>query len=96
MRHYKPASTLSDGQAMKRLATLTNACRETQCDLEDFLLELHEDEERWDRLSYSLMASAMGVSRQAVHQRVGRLLTSARERRRGTGERDPNQLTLDD
>lgn len=95
MRKYVPASTLTNSQALRRLATLTNAVRDAQCDLDDLLLELHDDPERWETMTYATMASAMGLTRQAVQQRVMRLLESDRRRRVAPGLSDPNQLLID-
>lgn len=95
MTKYVPVEALSDAQAMKRLRTLTNNLRDAQADLEDLLMGLHGDEERWERISYAQLAASMGVSRQAVQQRVGRLLASGQRRRAHLATDDPNQLMME-
>ena len=87
-------SGYTDERVLRKLTTLRRAVTEAQCDLEDFLLAVHDDKERWQRLSYRELASAMGVSRQAVQQRVIRLLTGARRRRAADQGVDPNQAVL--
>lgn len=89
-------SGYTDERVLRKLTTLRRAVTDAQCDLEDFLLAVHDDKVRWQRLSYRQLASAMGVSRQAVQQRVLRLLTGARRRRAAESGVDPNQLVLAD
>lgn len=96
MTKFTRAKDLSDAQAMKRLQTLTNNLRDAECDLADFLCDLHDDSDKWERLTYAQLASVMGVTRQAVQQRVMRLINQSRTRRNSAALVHPGQLTLTD
>lgn len=89
-------SGYTDERVLRKLTTLRRAVTDAQCDLEDFLLAVHEDRQRWERLTYRQLAAAMGVSRQAVQQRMMKLLAGARRRRAAAAGVDPNQLVLTD
>lgn len=91
---YKTPSELSRPQAVARLRAHVTALHDARCDLEDFLLELAESE-HWPELSWAEIASAMGVSRQAVQQRVARLIADGASRTRGGVQfLNPDQLEL--
>lgn len=96
MKRYANVKDLSTSAALKRLALLTTNLDDARMDLEDFLMDLHDDETKWNELTYAQMATTMGVTRQAVQQRVMRLIDGARARRGRKLLVHPEQLTLTD
>ena len=77
------------------LGKLRDAVTMAEIDLEDYLLALHESG-HWQQLTYAEMGAAMGCSRQAVQQRVHRMLDRAKDRRRRERQVvNPDQLTID-
>lgn len=86
---------MSAQQVLRHLDKLGRAVNEATYELEQYLLDLTETAQ-WTQLSWAELASALGVSRQAVQQRVARLLANGiRERDRRLGV-SPDQGTLDD
>lgn len=87
---------MTQAKVLGTLSKLVDEADFAMMRLSDFLLAVH-DSHHWDDITYAEMADAMGVTRQAVNQRVHRLLQGHRYGvRLSRSDIDPNQLTIGD
>lgn len=95
MTPHKYPEAMTARKVIDHLARLTDAIDDATFELEDFIVQL-VDSEHWTQLSWAELALAMGVSRQAVQQRVARLLARGVVRKARREGEDPNQMTLEE
>lgn len=89
----KDPSELNERQALNHLRKLGEDVDLANVMLGDYLLAL-EGSAHWQTISWADLAASLGVTRQAVQQRVARLLADGTRRRARTLAVDPNQLTI--
>lgn len=85
----------TDRAVLTTLSKLVDAADLAALRVGDYLLAVH-DSAHWDDLTYDQLGAAMGCTKQAVNERIKRLLSNGGDvrRRQGAVTVDPNQLAL--